>query len=286
MGVVRKSATAAVKTAPSAGRRAGKVVANEVQVVPLAKIVASPRNPRRKTGHIEELAASMQAYGLLQPIVVRPEAGQFEVIAGHRRLEAARLLGWTDLPVLIRNDQHDDAYLLTIVENLQRDDLSPREEAAALELLLRERGWTTVQVARAINRSQPYVSKRLRVFEDPVLAPAVLANKLSVSMAEELLSVKEQHRYDLAQQAIEQGWDRQRLRSAAKRKLNIRGSSSRPAGLTRRLQSLRMLLRDVEASDLTDGDRQELRLLFKDLAMLGRAPTSARKRVFPQLPRA
>jgi ParB family chromosome partitioning protein len=260
-------------------------MASEVQVVPLTKIVASARNPRRKRRNIEELAASMQAYGLLQPLVVRPQGGQFEVIAGHRRLEAAQLLGWTDLPVLIRKDAQDEAYLLTIIENLQRDDLTPREEAAALELLLRERGWTTVQVARAINRSQPYVSKRLRVFEDPVLAPAVLANKLSVSMAEELLGVKEERRYELAQQAVEQGWDRQRLRRAAKRKQTAKRASTRPPGLTRQLQALRLQLRDVEGSDLTEGDRRELRLLFNELAMLGRAPTTRQKRVFPALPK-
>src|SRR5262249_43390483 len=175
-------------------------MASEVQVVPLTKIVASARNPRRRRRNIEELAASMQAYGLLQPLVVRPQGGQFEVIAGHRRLEAAQLLGWTDLPVLIRKDAQDEAYLLTIIENLQRDDLTPREEAAALELLLRERGWTTVQVARAINRSQPYVSKRLRVFEDPVLAPAVLADKLGVSLAEGLLGGPGPRRSEARQQ--------------------------------------------------------------------------------------
>jgi ParB family transcriptional regulator, chromosome partitioning protein len=279
------TATAVVGDTAKVASRARRDMASEVQVVPLTKIVASARNPRRKRRNIEELAASMQAYGLLQPLVVRPQGGQFEVIAGHRRLEAAQLLGWTDLPVLIRKDAQDEAYLLTIIENLQRDDLTPREEAAALELLLRERGWTTVQVARAINRSQPYVSKRLRVFEDPVLAPAVLANKLSVSMAEELLGVKEERRYELAQQAVEQGWDRQRLRRAAKRKQTAKRASTRPPGLTRQLQALRLQLRDVEGSDLTEGDRRELRLLFNELAMLGRAPTTRQKRVFPALPK-
>jgi ParB family chromosome partitioning protein len=283
--VVRQSATSRVNAAGPAARDVRTGVASQVQVVPLTTVVASTRNPRRKQLNIEQLAASMQAYGLLQPVVVRQRNSQYEVIAGHRRLEAARLLGWTDLPVLIRNDAEDDVYVLTLVENLQRDDLNPREEAAALEVLLRERGWTTVEVAHAINRSQPYVSKRLRVFEDPVLAPAVLANRLSVSMAEELLSVAEAHRYELLQLAVDQGWDRQRLRQAAKRKLTAKKQqSTRPPGLTRRLQSLRALLRDVEAGDLTEADRRELRLLFSELAMLGRAPTRRRQRVFPPLP--
>jgi ParB family chromosome partitioning protein len=257
----------------------------QVHVVPLDNVVPSARNPRRRHVNIDELAASIQAYGLLQPVVVRERRGTYEVIAGHRRLEAARLLGWTELPVVVREEADDDAYLLTLVENLQRDDLSPREEAAALEVLLRERRWSTVQVARAINRSQPYVSKRLRVFEDPVLAPVVLANQLGVSLAEELLSVPEPRRYELLQQVVEQGWDRQRLRLAAKQRKSPRqAASTRPPGLTRRLLDMRTLLRDIEPSDLTAADRRALRLLFVDLSMLGRAPVQRRPRIFPALP--
>ncbi len=281
------------KPTPSARPRKKAVTADsarteggvQVQVVPLEAVVPSARNPRRRRLNIEELAASIQAYGLLQPVVVRAQNGKFEVIAGHRRLDAARLLGWTELPVVVREEPDDTAYVLTLVENLQRDDLSAREEAAALEVLLRERRWSTVQVARAIKRSQPYVSKRLRVFEDPVLAPAVLANKLGVSQAEELLSVPEARRYELLQLAVDKGWDRQTLRKAAKQRSSSRKrSSTRPPGLTRRLLDLRSLLRDVEPSDLTDADRRALRLLFSDLSLLGRAPSQRRHRSFPALP--
>ena len=257
----------------------------QVQTVPLDDVIPSARNPRHRLLNIEELAASIQSYGLLQPVVVRARDGKYEVIAGHRRLEAARLLGWTELPVVVRKEADDGAYLLTLVENLQRDDLSPKEEAAALEVLLRERRWSTVQVAQAINRSQPYVSKRLRVFEDPVLAPAVLSNKLSVSLAEELLTVPEGRRYELLQLAVEKRWDRQTLRQAARKKTNRRGRvSSRPPGLTRRVLDMRTLLRDIDPSDLTEADRRAMRLLFADLSMLGRAPKERRQRVFPDLP--
>jgi ParB family chromosome partitioning protein len=257
-----------------------------VRLVPLEAVIASARNPRRRQANIEELAASLQAYGLLQPVVVRPHGDQFEVIAGHRRVEAARLLGWTEIEVAVRGDVEEQAYILTLVENLQREDLSPREEAGALEVLVRERGWTTVQVAAAVKRSQAYVSKRLRVFEDPVLAPAVLANKVSVSTAEELLSVPEPQRYELLQMAVERGWDRVDLRTAARRLFaaNTRRPSTRPPGLTKRLHDLRVVLREVEAHDLTEADRRELRGLFSELSMLARAGTARSERVFPPLP--
>jgi ParB/RepB/Spo0J family partition protein len=282
-------ASAATERAEHTGHAGSATGGIQMRVVPLEAIVASSRNPRRRLANIDELAASIQAYGMLQPVVVRPKADVYEVIAGHRRLDAARVLGWTELEVAIRDDSEDEAYILTLVENLQRDDLSPREEAGALEVLVRERGWTTVQVAAAVKRSQAYVSKRLRVFEDPIIAPAVLANKLTVSTAEELLGVTEQHRYELLQLAVEQHWDRALVRAAVRRLFaaNRRSSarrSSRPSGLTRRLHEIRMLLRDVHADDLTDHDRRELRLLFSELAMLARAKPGSRQRVFPPLP--
>lgn len=81
----------------------------------------------------------------------------------------------------MRDETDDQAYILTLVENLQREDLTPREEAASLEVLVGERGWSTRQVGDAIKRGPMYVSRRLRVFDDDTLSPLVLANKLPVS---------------------------------------------------------------------------------------------------------
>ena len=161
-----------------------------VHRVPIADIRPSARNPRRAFDGIAELAASLAEHGLLQPVVVRHIGSNgYELIAGHRRLEAARTLSWTKIAAVVRDESDEQAYILTLVENLQREDLKPREEAAALEILLREHRWTTRQVGEAIKRNHTYVSRRLRVFEDPVLAPLVLERKLPVSTAEELLDL-------------------------------------------------------------------------------------------------
>jgi ParB family chromosome partitioning protein len=258
----------------------------EVEHVPLARIDVSGRNPRRKLSDVEQLAESIQAHGLLQPVVVRPLGDRYELIAGHRRLEALRRLGWKLVPVVVRPTDVDSAYLLTLVENLQRADLQPREEAAALETLVRERGWTTRQVAAAINRSQAYVSKRLRVFDDPLLAPAVLANQLSVSAAEELLTLGPTMRYELLSRAVEQHWDRQKVRAVARDGVAPNHSRARQAGLRRRVHQLRMDLRDVMPDQLSEADRRELRLLFSEVSLLARAPDGPRQRVFPPIPSA
>jgi ParB family transcriptional regulator, chromosome partitioning protein len=274
------SSASAPRPAPA---RAGRAAAS-VRAIPVAQIAPSPRNPRRRAVGIEELAESLREYGLLQPVVVRPIGERFELIAGHRRFEAARRLGWSHIPAIERHEQPTDAYILTLVENLQRADLSPREEAAALEVLIRERGWGTREVAGAIKRSPAYVSKRLRVFEDPMLAPAVLANKLSVSAAEELLAVDAARRYDLLARAVEHGWDRAQVRRAAARPRGAAGQAAATrASVARSARELRGLLRERGAAGLTQADRRELRLLYLELGTVARAQTSGAI-VFPPLP--
>jgi ParB family chromosome partitioning protein len=251
--------------------------------IPVERIAPSPRNPRQTLEHLDELAESIQVYGLLQPIVVREFGdGRFEVVAGHRRLAAVQSLGWSVVPAIVRSADEGAAFLLALIENLQRDDLSPREEAEALEILVRERGMSTRQVAEAVKRSASYVSRRLRVFEDPVLAPLVLKDALSVSVAEELLPLPASRKRALAQQAAEEGWDRPQVRLAAGGQVS--GSEVRLAALARQARELRMALREKPPGSLTDADRRELRLLFRDLAILAKAPVEDRPLVIPPLP--
>jgi ParB family transcriptional regulator, chromosome partitioning protein len=257
----------------------------EVELIPVATITASQRNPRRRLHGIDELAASLAAHGLLQPVLVRRSDEHFELVAGHRRLAAAVQLGWQNIPCIVRSVDEDQAYVLTIVENLQREDLSSREESDALAILVKERKWSTHQVAAAIQRSQAYVSKRLRVFEDQMLGPAVVAGDLTVSAAEELLTVPERYRYEVAARAIEHEWDVPKIRDFVRngRFDANRSVKRRQPGLERRIHDLRFELRDLFGDDLTDLDRRELRLLFKELAVLAQAKPGAQP-VFPELP--
>jgi ParB-like chromosome segregation protein Spo0J len=114
---------------------------------------------------IDELADSLRAHRLLQAMVVRRDGTGYELIAGHRRLEAAKQLQWAEIAAVVRDETDDQAYILMLVENLQREDLTPKEGAAALETLIHARGWSTRQVGEALERSPMYVSRRLRVFE-------------------------------------------------------------------------------------------------------------------------
>ena len=225
----------------------------------------SPRNPRHKVEGLDELAASLQEYGLLQPVVVRRVNGTYELIAGHRRLAAAKQLGWRQIAAVVRDETDDQAYLLTLTENLQRDDLSPKEEAAALEVLVRERGWTTRQVGEAIKRNHTYVSRRLRVFEDPVLAPLVLERKLPVSTAEELLRVSDtQTRHGLAVRAAEHQWP---VGEARKTISEIGANRTKWVALA---GHLRAVLADAEQVDRVTLSAADRRLVRQARALLGR----------------
>jgi ParB family chromosome partitioning protein len=263
---------------------AGVPVRSAVEHIRLADIVLSPRNPRRNLGDIEELAASIQTYGLLQPVVVRNKGKKYELVAGHRRLAALREIEWSEVPAVVRDETADRAYLLTLIENLQRDDLSPREQAEALVELMRARNWSTHQVAEAIHRSQAYVSKRIRVFDDPVLKSAVLDDGLSVSAAEELLALHADQRQEVVDMALANGWDQAQVRAAVRAELGLAAAPRPNVKLRTQVENLRKTLRDIHLADLAPSDRNALRRLFMDLAMIARAPAERRAPVFPTLP--
>jgi ParB family transcriptional regulator, chromosome partitioning protein len=235
--------------------------------IPLAAIQPSLHNPRRDIGDVAELADSLRDHGLLQPVVVRQRAEGYELIAGHRRYSAAKLLGWTEIAAVVRDETDEQAYILTLVENLQREDLSPREEAAALEVLIRERGWTTRRVGQEIKRSHMYVSRRLRVFDDPVLAPLVLARGLPVSTAEELLRVANvKQRQELARQAVDGRWERRQVRAALSLERSVPTKHSRE--LERLLRQLNSAMASMEHETLTPADRKLVRRTIAALQRL------------------
>jgi ParB family chromosome partitioning protein len=168
---------------------------------------------RKELGPVGDLAYSLDSVGLLHPIQVYPARNRYRLIAGERRLEAARRLGWTHIEALVREPRGDDL-LLELIENTQRKVLTEAEEADALIRLVRDEGYELSEVAAQAGRSEAFVSKRIRVFEEPALRAAVEQRGLAVSIAEELLSVAASERPRLLEQTLEEGWDGRRVRDA------------------------------------------------------------------------
>jgi ParB/RepB/Spo0J family partition protein len=262
-----------------------------------------PRRPaRRFLGDVAALAESMQDYGLQQPIAVRAEGAGYVLTSGMRRLAAARMLGWTTITAFVRSISRDDAYLLDLIENLQRENLSPEEEADAFGELIRTRGWTLQQVADSVKRSMAYVSKRVRVFEDERLRAAITTRNLPISTAEELLAADTDRRQVLIDRALAERWDQVQARDALRSTslndgvliqsppgkrggaLMTQLSEPRPRGFTRTVREFHRLILDLRPEHLTSADRSALRVLFRDLALLARASTTPGERIFPALP--
>jgi ParB family chromosome partitioning protein len=244
--------------------------------LPVSSIQPSPRNPRHNLTGIDELAASLQAYGLMQPVVVRRLAEGYQLVAGHRRLEAARSLGWLEIAAVVRDESEDEAYILTLVENLQREDLTADEEAEALGVLVRERKWSVRKVAEAIKRDPMYVSRRLRVFEDPILRKPVLQMRIPVSTAEVLLRARPEERAQLVHEAVANGWGQMDARRAvsARRRVTLQSDLiadvERSTSLVQSLRAARQALDAGPLSDLTAAARDELLTFYRRLSLLTR----------------
>ena len=155
--------------------------------VPVNDIVPNPHQPRREF-HAEEpqeLAASIREYGVLQPLVVTEKGnGMFELIAGERRLRAAREAGLKRVPVIVRTADDQKKLELALIENIQRQDLSPVEEALSYAKLMDEFGLTQEQVAHRVGKSRPAVANILRLLNLPEEMQRALSDgRISMSMA-------------------------------------------------------------------------------------------------------
>jgi len=201
--------------------------------VPMTSLRPNPFQPRTRIDEAElaDLANSMKASGLLQPIVVRLRDGGYELIAGERRWRAAERLGWQKIPAIIK--EVDDRTLLTLalIENLQRDDLSPIDEAAGFRRLGEEFKLGQAEIARVVGRDRSTVANLLRLLQLPPDVQAMVHEKrLSAGHARALLGLPEAERQSaLATEAIEQGWSVREIEAAVAGK-RAAGRPARRAG--------------------------------------------------------
>jgi len=162
---------------------------------------------RMDPGSLEELAESIKAQGLMQPVIVRAVGGgRFEIIAGERRWRAAQLAGLTELQALVRDIPDDAALAMSLIENIQREDLNPLEEAAGVQRLIDEFGMTHEQAAQAIGRSRSATTNLLRLLQlaEPVREQLV-AGDLDMGHARALLSLPKADQIALANRVVAQG---------------------------------------------------------------------------------
>ena len=144
----------------------------QIQDLELTKIVPNSYQPRREFSDesIRELASTLDSEGLLQPIIVREKGEEYEIIAGERRFRAAKQLGWEKIPAIVNNMDEAQAASLALIENLQREDLNPIDEAQAYNNLMELNNLTQTSLAQNIGKSQSYVANKMRLLK---LSPKV-----------------------------------------------------------------------------------------------------------------
>ncbi len=184
--------------------------AERLRTLPIEKLQPGKYQPRSHmdSDKLAELAESIKAQGLIQPIVVRAVgADRYEIIAGERRWRAAQLAALRDVPVVIREIEDSTALAMALIENIQREDLNPLEEALALQRLIDEFELTHQQAAEAVGRSRAAVSNLLRLLELPeAIRGLVERRELEMGHARALLTLPAAQALALAQQAAAEQW--------------------------------------------------------------------------------
>ncbi|MCC6353776.1 MAG: ParB/RepB/Spo0J family partition protein [Verrucomicrobiae bacterium] len=180
-----------------------------VRRIPRDKVVPCPLQPRKEfdEASLQELADSIRSRGIMQPLVVREREGQFELIAGERRWRAAKLAGLAEVPVLVRAVSDVEALELALIENLQRADLNPIEEAEGYANLQNRFKLTQEDISRVVGKPRATVANALRLLElDPTVKAFVSKGQLSAGHAKALLAVKDAPlQRALAERTIRQG---------------------------------------------------------------------------------
>jgi ParB family chromosome partitioning protein len=182
---------------------------HEVLDIPVTDIVENPRQPRTyfSPSELEDLINSIQEYGIIQPLIMTRSGNRFELIAGERRLRAARTLGLKTVPAIIRDANEQQKLELALIENIQRQDLNAIEEALAYRALIDEFNLTQEQVAKRVGKSRSNVTNILRLLDLPEeILTALRDGKISKSHARTLLAEPDsQKQFALFQRMLEGG---------------------------------------------------------------------------------
>lgn len=243
--------------------------------VPIEFLSPNPRNPRRNFGEADlaDLAQSIREHGVVQPVVVRPSAsGRFEIIAGERRWRAAQRAGLTDIPIIIRDVDDRVALELAIIENVQRADLNPVEEALGYQQLIDDHSYTQADLGQVIGKSRSHVANTLRLLKLPdAIRDMLVDGALSAGHARTLVTAADPA--GLARRIVEDGLSVRQAEALAQEPVRvssgIKASESAPKDAD--TLALEKMLSDVTGMkvQISHGRKGgELKISYKSLEQL------------------
>jgi ParB family transcriptional regulator, chromosome partitioning protein len=231
--------------------------ANTPSTLLLSQLQAGKYQPRTRMdeGSLYELAESIKSQGIIQPILVRSVgSGRYEIIAGERRFRAAKLAGINSVPVLVKEVPDESAAVMALIENIQREDLNPLEEAQGIDRLVREFALTHEQAAQAVGRSRSATSNLLRLLQlaEPVQT-MLMAGDIEMGHARALLPLGKTEQITAAHQVVARKLNARETESLVKKlsaEFTLTATPSKPAGKSRDVQRLEEELADLLAASV------------------------------------
>lgn len=205
---------------------------DQVRMVPVGDIVPNTRQPRQRFDdtRLEELAHSVREKGIIEPLIVRPAiGGRYELVAGERRLRAAQIVGHEQVPVLVRDYRDRESLEIALIENLQREDLNPVDEARAYLRLTEEFGRTHAEISQEVGKDRSTITNLLRLLRLPEdVLEQVSRGTISVGHARVLLSLENaEEQIELCRRMVAEGWN---VRQAERFVSRLAKSKPDPAG--------------------------------------------------------
>jgi ParB family chromosome partitioning protein len=223
-----------------------------IQEIEVSNITGNPRQPRKRFDQtkLDELASSISEHGVVQPIVVRPKGSGYEIVAGERRWRAAKQAGLSKIPALVREFSEAEVMEIALIENLQRQDLNPLEEAEAYRLLMEEFRLTQDDLAKRLGKSRPQITNTLRLLQLSAVARAeVESGRLTMGHAKVLLGVESQDEQNsLATRIAQEGLSVREIEDVIKRSAAgpaERASARAQVGLTSDLRAVERQLNEL-----------------------------------------
>jgi len=199
---------------PASGQTPATAEVDAVRMLPIRLIDPNKDQPRRNFDEeaLKELAASIEAVGVIQPIIVAETGERFRIIAGERRYRASRMAKLEEIPAIVRNWDQQRQLEAALIENLQRDDLNPIEEALGVKNLMEESGLTQEKAAERLGKSRPALANLLRLLTlEESVQQMLVDGRLSAGHARALVTVDKKRQVQLANLCAQQGWSVRQL---------------------------------------------------------------------------
>lgn len=244
----------------------------ELKLLTIDQLSRGQYQPRKEFEEepLKELAESILSAGMIQPIVVRPKAGMYEIVAGERRWRAAQLAGFQEVPCLVNHYTDEQTAAVTTIENINRVDLNPIEEAEAYQRLIDDFGYIHEEIAAVVGKSRAKITNSLRLLKlDVQIRQLLITGKLSEGHGKILAGLPRNLQHELAEKAIARGWNVRKMELEARKV-----QSQQPSEINKKdinIRALESALTEYVGCKVTidsDEEKGQLKIDFHNLDIL------------------